>query len=44
VLDGIVTLREVEQEWSLVDVMKANALLDMRQELERKATDEVIRK
>lgn len=41
VLEGIVSLQEIEQSWSLDDVMRANALLDMkidlRQEEERKA-------
>ena len=43
ILEGIVSLQEIEQSWSLDDVMRANALLDLkidlRQEEERKASN-----
>jgi hypothetical protein len=34
VLAGLATLREVEHDWSLIDVLEANEILDMKEELE----------
>jgi len=33
VLEGIATLEELEKTWSLDDVLRAEALLDMRSDL-----------
>lgn len=34
VIDSVATLNELHTTWSLDDVLKANALLDMRSDLE----------
>lgn len=35
VLDNIATLEEIERHWSLDDVFRANALLDMRCDMQK---------
>jgi hypothetical protein len=33
-LSGIATLQEIDNSWSLTDVLKANLLLDVKDEME----------
>jgi hypothetical protein len=35
VTEKIATLKEIDEHWSLEDIDKANAVLDMRREIER---------
>ena len=35
VIDKVASLQEIETHWNLEDVMKANALLDMRIDIEK---------
>lgn len=35
VIEGTATLDEIERAWSLDDVQKANAILDMRADIQR---------
>ena len=34
VVDGAATLREIREEWTYPDALKANAILDMRADME----------
>lgn len=40
VLEGFATLQEVETHYSLLDVFKANELLDLKRDVERRAGEQ----
>lgn len=44
VIDQVATLQELDSHWSLDDIYRANALLDMRADTQAKAREKTRRK
>jgi len=44
VLSGIATLTEIDTQWSMIDVIQANEMLDIRDELEAKQMEKARQK
>jgi len=44
VLDGIATLEELNRSWTLTDIYKANALLDMKSDMQAAAQEKARKK
>ena len=40
VMERIATLEEINRSWSLIDIYKANALLDMRADIQASAQEQ----
>jgi len=41
VLDKVATLTEIDETWSIVDVMKANCILSAKQAMEKSMLDKI---
>lgn len=43
-MEGVATLEELDRHWSLADIYKGNALLDMKADVKAQAEDDARKK